>query len=159
MWYALVAGVMLVVVVVLIRRNASTPSLAMWSSITSGIRELQQVALKHILPARTGEIRGFDEKAFASQVITLKDTISFVYRVEEEDSGFVHIVSSKLKRDKGKKYQIECMLVVMMELNRALSEVGIVPADVKFDIEESEVGTQYIAMHLTADQNHQLARR
>jgi hypothetical protein len=156
MWYALVAGVVLVVVVLVVRRNARTPSLAMWTSITGGIRGLQRIALQHILPGRTGDIRGFDEKALASQAITLQDTVSFVYTVEEEDGGFLHIVSSKLKRDKDKKYQVECMLVVMMELNRILSEVGVVQEDVKFDIEESEVGTQYVAMHLTASQNDQL---
>jgi hypothetical protein len=89
--------------------------------------------------------------------MTLEGTIRFVYTVEQQDGGFMHLVSSQLKRPKGKKYQVQCMLVVMLVLNRQLGQAGIRQEDMKFEIDESALGTQYVGMLLNADQQARLS--
>lgn len=48
------------------------------------------------------------------------------------------------------------MLVVMTTLNRQLAEVGIKGDDLRFDVNESAMGTQYLGMFLTSKQHQKL---
>ena len=153
MWYV-VAGVAVIIIVgAIIRKSRATPSVAMFHAIERGILDLQRKALADVLPDQQREIRGFAEKAALGHTVTLKETIRFIYTVEQREGGFMHLVSSQLKQPRGKKYQMQCMLVVILVLNRQLEQAGIKQDDVKFDIDESAVGTQYVGMILTAEQH------
>jgi hypothetical protein len=155
MWFILAALAALVVISVIFRRR-STPSVAMFEAIQHGILDLQQKALRSILPDHHGEIRGFDEATALDTVVALEDTIRFLYSVEEHEGGFLHLISSQLIRPRAEKYQIQCMLVVMLVLNRQLGEAGVQPEDVRFELTKSELGTHYVGMHLTAEQHRRL---
>ncbi len=110
-----------------------------------------------MIPDQHGELRGFDERAALNRTVTVNETIRFVYTVEQRDSSFVHLVSSQLRRPRGKKYQVECMLVVMLVLNRQLAQAGIEQEEVKFEISESALGTHYVGMVLNAEQHARLS--
>jgi hypothetical protein len=157
MWYIIPALAVIVVVAAVVRRSRATPSVAMFQAIDRGILDLQRKAIANVIPDQHGEIRGFDEQAARGSTVTLEQTIRFVYTVEQREGSFGHIVSSQLKRPKGKKYQIQCMLVVMLVLNRQLERSGIKPDNVKFEIDESALGTQYVVMILTAEQHGRIA--
>jgi hypothetical protein len=157
MWYAIAAIAVVVVAALIVRVRNATPSVAMFRAIDRGIQDVQRNAFHNVLPDRKGEIRCFDEEAMRNQMLVLNETIRFVYTVEQRDSGFVHLVSSQLKRPKGEKYQVECMLVVMLVLNRQLAQVGIKQDEVKFEIQKSELGTHYVAMLLNTEQHERLA--
>src|SRR5687767_12837360 len=131
MWYTLAAIAVLVLLVALVRRSRATPSVAMFQAIERGILDLQRKALADVIPDRQGELRRFSEKAALGRTVTVEQTIRFVYTVEQRDGGFAHLVSSQLKRPRGKNYQIQCMLVVMLVLNRQLAQAGIKPDGVK----------------------------
>jgi hypothetical protein len=151
----LIAGVIVgvVIVIVLWRRN-SGPSVIMFEKIDKAIRAVHKPAMDNVRPSSDeGEARGFDESAMQKQIITVADSIRFIYAVEKIPEGFLHTVSSQLQESKNKKYHIQCMLVVMLTLNRRLAEVGIKGDDVKFDVNESAVGTQYVSMLLTSEQH------
>lgn len=155
-----VAGVVALVaaaVGVVLWRRHNAPSAAMFAAIDQTVRELQRKALRNVLPEqKEGEVAGFDEKKMRDQTASLHDVIRFVYTVEHQQDGFLHVVSSQLKRARSKKYQIQCMLVVMLVFSRELAESGVEQEDVKFQIDESELGTQYVCMLLTPDQHDQL---
>jgi hypothetical protein len=135
-----------------------TPSTAMFGLINRGLRKLQAKALKNILPEQeAGKAVGFNVKRMEDQTITLQNTIRFVYTVECQGDGFLHVISSQLMQQKGPKYQVQCTALVMLLLTQQLDEAGMNQEDVEFDIEESETGTHYVCMLLDPSQHQQFA--
>jgi hypothetical protein len=134
-----------------------TPSITMFRQIGETLRTLQQRALKNIRPeAQAGEMRGLDLDAMQNQTLTVAGTIRFVYTVEKHSRGLVHMVSSQLCKPKRRKYQVQCMLTIMLHLSRQLSGAGIKSDDVKFEVTESELGTQYVAMLVSLEQQEKM---
>ena len=142
------------VVVLVVARSAATPSVAMFQQIRETVTALQRIAASNVLPATGGEhVTGFSGERMMRQTARLDETIRFVYTVEEHERGFLHAVSSQLLRRKPQKYQLQCMLVVMLTLNQQLGDAGIEQEDVQFDISRSELGTHCVAMLLSPDQH------
>lgn len=157
MWYLVAAISVVAIVVAVVFRSRATPSVAMLRAVEGRILDLQRTALADVIPDPHGELRGFDEQAARNRTATVDGTIRFVYTVEQRDGGFVHLVSSQLKRPRGSTYQVQCMLVVMLVLNRQLAQAGIKPEDVKFELDQSPLGTQFVGMVLNADQHARLS--
>ena len=156
MWYILAGIALLLIAGFILWRRGNTPSVAMFRAIDEGIRQLQRNALNNILPEHTeGSAKGFDPDAMTGQTVRLHDTIRFIYTVEHHQQGFLHVVSSQLLRAKSRKYHIQCMLVAMLVLNSQLAESGIKQDDVTFDVDQSELGTQYVCMLLPPPQHQQ----
>ena len=136
----------------------NTPSEAMFGLIHQGLRKLQVKVLRNILPEQQpGKAVGFNVKRMEDQTITLQNLIRFVYTVERQGDGFLHVISSQLIRRKSQKYQVQCTALVMLLLTRQLTEAGMNQEDVEFDIENSEMGTQYVCMLLDPSQHQQFA--
>lgn len=155
---SIIAGIIILLIIVfVVRQRGATPPLTLWRLIEEAIPPLQRIALTTILPREApGHITGFDADAMNRQVVSLHETIRFVYTIEKDAERFVHIVSSQMLRPKPPKFQIECMLVVMLVLNRQLGEAGIKHEDVSFEVNQSELGTHYIYMFLSPAQQEQL---
>lgn len=154
--YIIVAGIALLLAVVAFFywRNSTTPSIAMFRAIEAAILKLQQIAVTNILPAQpSGGAAGFNPDAMLRQTETLEGVIRFVYTIEHHENGLLHIVSSQLLRHKSLKYQIQCMLVAMLVLNRQLGDADIKQEEVAFDISQSELGTHYASMFLSQEQH------
>ena len=136
----------------------NTPSEAIFGLINRGLRKLQAKALRNILPEQeAGKAVGFNVRRMEAQTITLQNVVRFVYTVERQGGGFLHVVSSQLIRRKSRKYQVQCTAAVMLLLNQQLAEAGMNREDVEFDIEESEMGTQYVCMLLGPNEHRQFA--
>ena len=64
MWYAIAAGVVLLVLLVVLKRRGDMPSVAMFGLIEQGLEDLQAKAMRNILPEQQeGTVTGFDEDA------------------------------------------------------------------------------------------------
>ena len=159
--YYIIGGIVVLLVVgFFFWRRRATPSVAMFRAIDDAITRLQRTALTNILPEQPqGTVKGFDPDTMAGQTARLHDTIRFIYTVERHGFALLHIVSSQLLRPKSQKYHIQCMLVVMMVLNRQLDDSGIKQDDVSFDVDQSELGTQFVYMSLSPQQHEQLLER
>ena len=157
--YYIAAGLaILLIVTVLIRRGGRTPSLAMFRAIEDGISRIQTAALRRVLPEQPEDgVKGFDREAMVEQTIRLQETIRFVYTVEQREDGFGHTVSSQLLKRKGRKYHLQCMLVVILILNRQLSNAGINQDDVAIGVDQSGLGTLYVHMSLSPEQHERFA--
>jgi hypothetical protein len=148
--------ILIVVVAVYYFRNQG-PSVMMFSKISDGLSQIQKSAYGTIIPNSDSQsMANFDESKMKAQTVTLENTIRFVYTVEQNEYGFLHTISSQLLKRKNKKYQVQCMLVAMMTLNTQLKDASIEEGEVNFDIDESELGTQYIGMQLSEKQHEQL---
>jgi len=152
--YLIPAVVVIIVIVIVYRKRSGGPSVEAFQRITDAIMTIQRVAVRNVLPqTKSGAITGINEKQMESQTAIVDDTIRFIYTVERDEEDYLHIVSSQLVKRKRRKYQIESMLIVMLAFQRQLPECGIKPENVEFDIQESELGTQYVMMKLNEKQN------
>ena len=140
----------------LIRRGA-TPPAAMFGEIRTAILDLQQIASKNILRLEQAQkVTGIDQNQMLRQSCHVRETIRYVYTVEESENGLVHTVSSQLLRPKPEKYQVQCMLIAMLTLNQCLEESGIDPKSVEFNIDRSATGTHYVVMLLPREKHDQM---
>ncbi|HOX05402.1 MAG TPA: hypothetical protein PK280_03290 [Planctomycetota bacterium] len=129
----------------------------MFGKIGDAVSKLQLRAAKNIFPYTPGEeIRGFNPDAMQDLTICVEDTIRFVYTIEKHPQGLVHIISSQLCKPKSKKYHVQCMLVVMASLLRQIGDAGINQNEVKFEITESDLGTQYVNMLVSLEHQEKL---
>ena len=158
--YVIPAVVVITVIVIFYRKRSGGPSVQTLGRITDAIMTIQRVAVRNVFPqSKSGAITGINEKQMASQTAIVDDTIRFIYTVEEDEEDYLHIVSSQLVKRKRRRYQIEAMLIVLLALQRQLKECGVKPENVEFDIQESELGTQYVMMKLNEKQNGLLKRK
>ena len=142
-----------VVVFFLLRRGA-TPPAAMFGEIRTAILKLQRIASQNIFPVEQSQkITGIDQDQKLQQSCHVRETIRYVYTVEETESGVIHTVSSQLLKPKPEKYQVQCMLIAMLTLNQCLAESGIDPKSVEFSIDRSATGTHYVAMMLPREKH------
>lgn len=153
--YLIVGGVLaFVVVIALVLRGGGTPSVLMFQQIRDAVLSLQAVAATQIAKATDGrKIQGMLQAEMERQTQRVQETIRFVYTIEEDDGHFIHTVSSQLLARKPEKYQVQCMLVVMLTLNQQLEAAGIDPKSVQFDVSRSEMGTHYVTMALSSEHN------
>lgn len=153
--YLIVGGVLaFVVVIALVLRGGGTPSVLMFQQIRDAVFSLQAVAATQIAKATdNGNIQGMSQAEMERQTQRVQETIRFVYTIEEDGSHFIHTVSSQLLARKPEKYQVQCMLVVMLTLNQQLEAAGIDPKSVQFDVSSSEMGTHYVMMALSPEHN------
>ncbi|MHA2218769.1 MAG: tetratricopeptide repeat protein [Candidatus Hodarchaeales archaeon] len=152
---AIIVSVVITIALWLRKRG---PSVAMMGRIDKALRTVQKQAAANILPASDeGEALSLDVKTMQKQTITVANTIRFIYTVEEHPEGLLHMVSSQLIKSRSKKYQVECMVFVTIVLRQfQFEEAGIKQDDVKLNIFETEMGTQYVSMLLTSDQHNKL---
>lgn len=137
----------------------SMPSEEVLNRVFDGIKTVQVQALKNVIPLENADqLTGFDEKKMSEQTMCVDGMIRFIYTVEEHSDGYLHTVSSQLVKPRSRKYQVQCMLFVMITLNSQLERAGLNPETVKFDISESEMGTQYIEMLLSPQQNSEFEK-
>lgn len=137
--------------------NGGTLSSAMFGEIQDTIVRLQQAAAENVMPLEKGDhLTGINEEKMARQSSHVGQSIRFVYTIEESPTGLVHVVSSQLLRPLPQKYQVQCMLVAMLTLNRQLSDSGTDPQEVEFDIDQSVTGTQYVTMSVTREQHDRM---
>lgn len=140
----------------LIRRGA-TPPAAMFGEIRTAILDLQHIASQAVLPLEaTQTVAGIDQDQMLRQSCHIRETIRYVYTIEESENGLVHTISSQLLKPKPEKYQVQCMLIAMLTLNQRLEESGIDPKSVEFNIDRSETGTHYVAMLLPREKHDQM---
>ena len=132
------------------------PSAAIHEAIEKAILELQNTAIDNVI---TEESKGFDPNLMAKLTVTVKKTLKLIYTVQQHEKGFLHTVSSQLKRTKGENYHIECMLIMMLILQNELELIGINPDDVKLQFDQSELGTLYIEMLLTPGEHNRFSRK
>ncbi|OUT57348.1 MAG: hypothetical protein CBB71_15630 [Rhodopirellula sp. TMED11] len=155
--YLLIPAVLFVLGAVWWFRSRSLPPTSLMIEIRELLREMQVVAAENVLPASDGtSVPGIDQATMLKLTAQLRKTIRFVYTIEESDEGLTHRVSSQLLLPKPEKYQIQCMLIVMLTLNQCLEEAVIDPRSVSFQIDKSEQGTHYLAMALSKAQHDQL---
>jgi hypothetical protein len=144
------------IVFFLLRRSTAPPA-AMFAEIRTAILDLQRVASQNIfLVGQTHKLNGIDQDHMLRQSCHVRETIRYVYTIEESESGFVHVISSQLLKPKPEKYQIQCMLIAMLTLNQCLADSSIDPKSVEFNIDRSATGTHYVAMSLTRQQHDQM---
>jgi len=137
--------------------RGATLSAAMFDEIRDTILRLQQAAAENVFPLEKGNhLTGIHEEKMARQSSHVGPLIRFVYTIEESPTGLVHVISSQLLRPMPEKYQVQCMLVAMLTLNRQLSDSGTDPQEVEFDIEQSVTGTQYVMMSVTQEQHDRM---
>lgn len=153
--YIIAGGVLaILLVVVLLLRGGGTPSVLMFQQIRDAMLSLQANAAKHIEKVTDDRrIRGISQAEVERQTRQVQETIRFVYTIEEDSDHFIHTVSSQMIVQKPEKYQVQCMLIVMLTLNQQLEAAGIDPKAVPFDISRSEMGTHYVTMTLSPEQN------
>ncbi|MCU0709006.1 MAG: hypothetical protein MUF23_11995 [Pirellula sp.] len=145
------------VVAYLLLRRGTTPPAAMFAEIRSAILELQGVASKNVFTVEQSQkMTGIDQDRMHQQTCRVRDTIRYVYTIEESATGMVHVVSSQLLKPKPEKYQIQCMLLAMLTLNQCLTDAEIDPNSVEFDIDRSATGTHYVAMSLSREQHEKM---
>lgn len=155
--YFLIPAVLLILGAIWWFRSRSSPPASMFVEIRELLREMQKLAAENILPASDGAtMAGIDQATMLKHTAQLRKTIRFVYTIEESEAGRTHMVSSQLLLPKPEKYQIQCMLIVMLTMNQCLEEAGIDPQSVSFQIDKSEQGTHYLAMALSEAQHDQL---
>ena len=153
----IVGAVVLVVLIVigLAFRSGSTPSPQKFQEVRAAIIALQDIANSHIAKD-DGKLHGTTQAEIEKLTRSLWGSIRFVYTIDEEDGQFIHTVSSQLTARKPRKYQIECMLMVILTLNQQLEAAGIDPKTVTFDVAQSELGTHYVAIALAPEQHRAL---
>jgi hypothetical protein len=140
----------------LIRRGA-TPPAAMFGEIRTAILDPQQIASKNILHlTQAQKVTGIDQNQMLRQSCRVRETIMYVYTIEESENGLVHTISSQLLRPKPEKYQLQCMLIAMLTLNQCLEETGIDQESVEFNNDRSATGTHYVAMLLPRQKHDQM---
>jgi hypothetical protein len=64
--------------------------------------------------------------------------LGLIYTVERVQDKFLHMVSSQLKRARSGNYHEQCMLTMIMFLERELEETGINPGDVELHFDQSD---------------------
>lgn len=133
--------------------EGEVPTSELMEEIDRDIRSLQLKAGAKVFPEATEGGGGPEPSAMQDLCATAGGTIRFVYTVERFQGRLLHTLSSQLVADKSKQYHIQCMLVAMMVLQKEVDDAGIKPDDVKFDIAESDRGTQYLRVLLTPDQH------
>lgn len=154
-----IAGCVLaaIIVIALVLRGGGTPSVVMFQQIRDAVISLQAIAATQIEKATDdGKIQGMSQAEMERQTRRVQETIRFVYTIEEDRDHFIHTVSSQLIVRKPEKCQVQCMLVVMLTLNQQLETAGIDPKAVHFDVSRSEMGTHYVSMALSPEQNAKL---
>ncbi len=152
--------IIVIVIAVALSRRGGTPSVEMFAKINKAVRDLQCHAAQKIMPAKEpGKMTGFDERKMQDLTVTIDNVIRLAYTMEHYEEGILHTISSQLTCRKPRKYQIECMLVVMLTLNEELTEAGVNHDEVKFEITESELGTHYVGMHLNVGQQALMAEK
>lgn len=159
MWPILVAGIAVAVIIVLViaLRRANSPSVGMMQDVREAVLSLQAVAATQITEVRAdGQVLGVSLAAMERQTQRVRETIRFVYTIERDGEQVIHTVSSQLLARKPEKYQIQCMLVALLTLSQQLESAGIDPKTVPFNINRSELGTHFVALALTPDQNAKL---
>lgn len=140
----------------LIRREA-TPPAGMFMEIRAAILDRQRVASQNILPLEQAQkVTGIDRDQMLRQSCHVRETIRYVYTIEESENGLVHTISSQLLKPKPEKYHVQCMLVAMLTLNQCLDESGVDPKSIEFNIDRSATGTHYVAMLLSRDKHDQI---
>ncbi len=138
-------------------RRGATPSAAMFGEIRNAILDLQQVASRSIFPLEQSQnVTGIDQDQMQRQSCRVRETIRYVYTIEESENGLVHTISSQLLRPKPEKYQVQCMLIAMLTLNQCLEDSGIDPKSVEFNIDRSATGTHYVAMLLPREKHDRM---
>lgn len=138
-------------------RRGATPPVAMFAEIRTAILALQHVASQNILPLQqTEKVTGIAQDQMLRQSCHVRETIRYVYTIDESENGLVHTISSQLLRPKPEKYQVQCMLIAMLTLNQCLEESGIDPKSVEFNIDRSATGTHYVAMLLPRAKHDQM---
>jgi len=157
MWYAIGTIAALIIVIALIRRRNSTPSLVMYVAIGNAVADLQGKALRQILPDKKDDAPGRDEDAVRELSIVLHHTIRFIYTIERSGDDFLHVISSRLTAPRTRDYQIRCMLHVMLVLNAQLADAGIKSEEVQSEVVHSDTGVQYYALSLSPPQHKLLA--
>ena len=152
-----IATVMIIAFVLFLVCDTSSPCLRTYLKIRRIIEALQKQAATNITPLNQSEqLGGVDETAMQRQTAQIRNTIRFVYTIDEAPDGIVHMVSSQMLKPKSPKYQVQCMLVVMAVFQQQLQGAGIDPQTIPFNITESETGTQCLAMLLTSSQHSAL---
>ena len=148
--YLIAGGVLaLVVVIALALRGGSTPSVLMFQQVRDAILSLQAIAATQVTTANeVGKFQGMSQTEMERQTQRVQDTIRFVYTIEKDNGHFIHTVSSQMIARKPEKYQIQCMLVVMLTLNQQLETAGIDPKAVQFEVSRPNTGIRYVSIEL-----------
>lgn len=162
MLYILGAGIAVTVVVigVIFWKKVNTPSAEVYDAIEKAVKKLQSKAKYSVISAENGsDNAGLDEDCIALETETVQNIIKLVYTIQQAQNEFLHTFSSQLVCNKNRKYHIECMLVMMLVLQRELEEAGIKPDDVEFQVDQSGFGTQYLYMLLDSDQQDRFSQQ
>lgn len=138
-------------------RSRANPSVAMLGEIQWAVLDLQIAASRNIVPIeRSDKITGFDEEEMDRQCRRVGGMLQFIYTISESEAGMEHLVSSRLLKRKPEKYQVQCMLFVILTLNRRLADAGIDPKSVEFSVDRSDLGTHYVGLTLSRDQHDRM---
>lgn len=89
-----------------------------------------------------------------NQYRSTRQGFGMAYTITREDAGFTHHISGKAP-GRDQRFLVERMLLLMAELTRQFQQSGIGDA-VKFDVEESGLGTHHLNFRLTPEQQNAL---
>ena len=156
----ILAGIVVAVVVLgaIFWKKVNTPSAEMYEAIEKAVRELQSKAMDSVISdGKDSDNTGFNADLIHGKTVTVQNTLRLIYTVEHCQNEFLHTISSRLVCNKNRKYHVECMLVVMLVLQRELEEVGIKQDDVEFQFDRSGYGTQYLYMLLDSGQHNRFS--
>jgi hypothetical protein len=156
MWgiWITIAVVVVILILFIVSRKRAIPPVEMFKEIGDAIFNLQKKAASNIHVAQDGkDITGISIDKMQNQTLRIQDTIRFVYTIEQNGDEIIHAISSQMLKPKPRKYQLSCMLFVMLTLNKQINEAKINPDDVQFNIDQSELGTLYVNMTLTHSQH------
>ena len=138
----------------MIERARSRPSADFLIEVEQAIARLQEKAVQKVKGELTeGEVEMFDSEQMRANETTVQDTIRFIFTVDRKRENLLYIISSQLIQPKPHKFQVQCMQLAMIVLNQQLKRAGIRESDVQFELDRSEMGTDYIYMQLSEGQH------
>lgn len=136
------------------RRLRSRMSTRHIHQLCVGLQTLQRRAFKNVMTVADEGLRLPKLKDLQHNHFTTCQQFGLIYTIEQENGSYIHMISGKAPT-RPRKFVIESMLILMLELTRQFEEAGFEPSDL--NMAESELGTHFIGFLLTPEHHERLA--
>jgi len=155
-WQVAVVAVVVGVCALIARRSLrSRMSTRHIQQLSAGLLTMQRRAFKNVKTVADGGPRLPNLEELQQNYFKTCQQFGIVYTIEHENGSYIHTISGKAPA-RPRKFVIQSMLVIMLELTRQFEETGFEPSEL--DMSESELGTHFIAFLLTPEQHERLAQ-
>lgn len=131
--------------------------------LSAGLLTLQRRAFKNVMSPPDEGHRLPSRKDLQQSHFNTCQQFGIVYTIAHENGSYIHTISGKAP-GRPRKFVIESMLILILELTRQFEEAGYQFDEAghgdspKLNIAESELGTQFIELLLTPEQHERLAQ-